>query len=145
MNYLLDTCIVSELVKPKPSVQVLSWLGSVEEDRLFLSVLTLGEIRKGIARLHEGEKRVSLERWVREDLRDRFADRLLTFDAEIAFAWGETAGRLEREGKRAPAVDGMIAATAKIHGLTVVTRNTPDLAAFEVPLLNPWETPLPKA
>ena len=137
MAYLLDTCLLSEVWKPSPNPGVLRWLGDSYEDELFLSVLSLGEITKGLERLPDGKKR---HRIVRDYsvLRSRFASRVLGVSDVVAERWGEVSAGAERAGRRLHVVDGLLAATALVHGLTVVTRNVDDFESTSVPLLDPW-------
>lgn len=139
MRYLLDTCLISELIRPKPDPGVIGWLGEREEERLFLSVLTLGELQKGISKLDPSPRRDKLQGWVEMDLSRRFQGRLLPVDAEVAVTWGHLQGESERRGERLPVVDSLLAATALAHNLIVVTRNTKDLAKCQVQIINPWE------
>lgn len=139
-GFLLDTNCVSELVRTKPHPRVVEWMESVEESLLYLSVLTLGEICKGLASLPHGKRRTRLEEWLEVELRARFADRLLPVDEEVALRWGLLAARANRQGKSLPVIDGLLAATALHHNLTLVTRNTGDFAIGQVPVLNPWES-----
>ena len=138
MSWLLDTCVICEPAQKKPSPQVLAWLDRQPEEELYLSVLTLGEIRKGIARLPAGPKRKRLERWLEQDLRERFTGRILEIDAEIADGWGRLQGQADNRGRPLPTLDSLLAATAMVKGLRLVTRNTPDFSATGVPLLDPW-------
>lgn len=138
MNYLLDTCLVSELAKPRADRGVLAWLKSVPEDRLHLSVLTLGELQKGIVKLKDRDRTRRLRQWLDAEVRTRFAGRILDLDEETLLAWGELAGNAENRGKPLPVVDGLLAATAIARHLTLVTRDTVDLAATGVATLNPW-------
>lgn len=138
MKYLLDTCVISELVRPKPATSVANWIREQQEDLLHFSVLTLGELRKGIDRLPEGRKRVRLENWLNRDLRLRFIGRWLPIDEEIAERWGLMNTRAIAQGRAMPVIDSLIAATALVHGMTVVTRNTDDMQPSGVLLLNPW-------
>lgn len=139
MSRLLDTCIICEPTRKQPSARVLAWLAEQPEESLYLSVLTLGEIRKGIARLPVGPKRKRLERWLEHDLRERFTGRILWVDAEIADLWGRLQAQAEARGQSLPTFDSLLAATALFHGLTLVTRNTADFSATGVELLDPWE------
>lgn len=134
--FLLDTCIISELVKTKPAARVVSWIESQRESDLYLSVITIGEIEEGVTALPDGEKRAQLLTWVRHTLPERFAGRLLAVDVPVAVAWGARRGTSKQT---LPVVDGLIAATAHVHGLTVATRNVADFRRFGVPLNNPWE------
>jgi hypothetical protein len=139
VSYLLDTCIISELVRRKPARRVVRWVEEADEEALYLSVLSVGEIEKGIAKLPATSRRRSvLRRWVERDLRVRFAERLLPISAEIALRWGDLSGTAEREGAPLPVIDALLAATALSHGLTVVTRNVEDIGRAGADVLNPW-------
>lgn len=139
MSWLLDTCVICEPAQKKPSARVLAWLDEQHEEMLHLSVLTLGEIRKGIARLPAGPKRKRLEHWLEHDLRERFTDRIIDVDAEAADLWGRLQAQAENKGHPLPTLDSLLAATALARGLVVVTRNTGDFEATGVELVNPWE------
>lgn len=134
--YLLDTCVISELVKLRPFSKVIQWTSSRSESDLFMSALTVGEIEGGIAALMAGPKKDALIAWVRRTLPERFSDRVLPIDLAVAAAWGEFQGRNKQT---LPIVDGLIAATARVHGLTVVTRNVTDFRRFDVPIFDPWK------
>jgi predicted nucleic acid-binding protein len=138
VSWLLDTCIVSELARRKPKLSVVSWIQEREEDGLFLSVITIGELEKGIARLSNSVRRVTLEQWVRRELADRFRDRLLVIDSGVAARWGAMVGVSEVRGQPLPVIDSLIAATSLQHDLTVVTRNTDDLERCGARCFNPW-------
>ena len=137
MRYLLDTCLLSEVWKARPNEGVVDWLSGSAEGDLFLSVLSLGEIKKGIGNLAEGKKRLSLVRDYAL-LRKRFAGRVLPVTDEVAERWGDLSAGAARAGRHLHVVDGLLAATALVSGLTVVTRNTGDFAMTRVPLLDPW-------
>jgi predicted nucleic acid-binding protein len=128
------------MVRVKPEPRVLEWMEAAEESLLHLSVLTLGEIRKGLAALPQGRRRTRLEAWLEVDLRDRFAGRILPVDAAVADRWGLLAAQAKRNGATLPIIDGLLAATALHYNLTMVSRNVRDLAAAQVTALNPWET-----
>ncbi len=138
MKYLLDTCVVSELVRPAPCENVITWIQSCKNTNFYLSVLTLGELNKGISRLADGRRRQHLQQWVDDDLTQRFGNRLFEIDADIAVIWGNLVASCERHGCPLSVIDGLLAATAIAHNLTVVTRNTADFQATGVPLFNPW-------
>jgi len=138
VNYLLDTCMISELARPAPDARVLEWIESAEESALYLSVLTIGELEKGIARLPSSARRRKIERWVRGDLPDRFAGRVLAVDTAVAEKWGQISGASEARGKPLPVIDALIAATGLVHGLVVATRNVSDLERCGARCLNPW-------
>ncbi len=138
MNYLLDTNVLSEVQRPKPEARVLAWLDQVDEDRTYLSVVSVGEIARGVAQLDEGKRKVALQLWLDTDLPGRFGSRLLPVNRETALIWGRLMGEAKRAGRGLPVMDGWIAATAVRHGLTLVTRNTSDFAGIAIELLNPW-------
>lgn len=138
MNYLLDTCVISELIKKEPEAQVVNWLAHVSENSLFLSVFTIGEIHKGITKLPESKKKVQLHEWVNFDLTNRFENRILDFDLKAAKVWGLIQGKTELAGKPMSLIDGLIAAIAIAYDMTLTTRNTKDMEASGVRLLNPW-------
>ena len=140
MTFLLDTCVISELVRPRPDEKVVRWVDSVDERHLFLSVLTVGELEKGIAKLPESQRKTELRAWLEHDLAERFADRILPVDAAVAIAWGRTLGEAERGGVKLPVIDALLAATAEVHGLTLVTRNVADFERCTAPVFNPWES-----
>ncbi|MGA8222447.1 MAG: type II toxin-antitoxin system VapC family toxin [Candidatus Acidiferrales bacterium] len=137
-GYLLDTNCISEVVRVNPEPRVLSWLEAAEETLLYLSVLTLGEIRKGVAGLTQGKRRAALETWLEIELHARFSGRILSIDTAIADRWGALAGGVEAEGAILSTIDGLLAATALHHNLTIVSRNVGDFAHTQVPVLNPW-------
>jgi predicted nucleic acid-binding protein len=139
MKFLLDTCLLSELVKPRPDPAVIAWVDQQDESRLFLSVLTLGELRKGVERLKDGGKRIRLGQWIDEALLPRFATRLLAIDSDVAEQWGRITAQANAKGFVLPVIDGLIAATGLVHGLTVVTRNVSDIQISGVSVFNPWE------
>ena len=139
MKYLLDTCLISELVKKEPNPAVIVWLDKQDERKLFLSVLNLGELRKGISKLPDGTKKNELQAWVDQDLVERFSGRILELNLDTSLRWGQFQGEAERLGEKLPVMDSLIAATAVAHGLVVVTRNTRDLERCGAPLFNPWE------
>ena len=138
MNYLLDTCVISELIKKNPDANIIMWISGVEETSLFLSVLTFGEIHKGIEKLPQGKKKDQLHKWVNSDLRERFKNRIIDFDLISATKWGEVQGKAELVGKPMSLIDGLISATGIAKDLIVVTRNFKDMKQSGVSLLNPW-------
>jgi toxin FitB len=139
-GFLLDTNCISELVRIQPQPRVMEWFEAVDEGLLYLSVLTLGEIRKGLASLPQSKRRTRLETWLEVELQARFVGRLLPIDAEIANRWGLLAAQSKSRGKPLAVIDGLLAATALHHNLTVVTRNSSDFREAQVPVLNPWES-----
>jgi len=138
-GYLLDTNCVSELVCPKPEPRVIEWVDAADEATLYLSVLTLGEIRKGVASLPPSKRRARLETWLEVDLKARFAGRIVPVVAAISDRWGSIAAEAKRKGKVLPVIDGLLAATALHHNLTVVSRNGSDFKPSQVRVLDPWE------
>jgi predicted nucleic acid-binding protein len=136
-GFLLDTNVISELVRPKAEPKVRAWVASTDESLLYLSVLTFGEIRKGIVALQNGSRRVELEAWLDGDLTLRFSNRILAIDQAVADRWGRLAAQAGAKSPL-PVIDGLIAATALHYNLTLVTRNTKDVAATGVPLFDPW-------
>jgi len=132
-GFLLDTNVISELTRPRPEPRVTQWLDSVDESLLFLSVLTLGEIRKGLRMLKVGQRRAHLEMWLNVELASRFAGRLLTIDAAVADHWGELAGDAQRQGTPLPVIDGLLAATAFHHHLTMVYAQRPRFCGSSYP------------
>jgi predicted nucleic acid-binding protein len=132
-------------MKPRPTPSVSAWVASTPEALLYLSVLTLGEIRKGIDLLpHDDPKRHTLQGWLEADLWTRFANRILSFDREVADRWGQVEARAKQQRLTLPTVDAQLAATALHHNLTFVTRNVADVAPINVAVMNPWETAPPR-
>jgi toxin FitB len=140
MNYLLDTCLISELAKSEPDKNVVNWVLHENEANLYVSVLTFGEIHKGIEKLPESKKKKQLQIWVETELKDRFQNRIIGIDMHISMAWGKIQCFAEKNGKPMPAIDALIAATGIVHDLTVVTRNVADMEQSTVKLLNPWSS-----
>lgn len=140
-GFLLDTNVPSELTRPKSDPNVEKWLNHADDEQLFLSVVSLGEIFKGLTVLPESKRRQDLQRWIDEALRPWFNDRLLPVTGRIAERWGILAGECQRKGRALTTADGLIAATAQEHGLTVVTRNVRDFADLGIGVLNPWTDP----
>jgi hypothetical protein len=138
VKFLLDTCVVSELVKPAPDAGLSAWMETADEAGLHLSVITVGEIRQGIAALSDTRRRRDLDRWLHKDLIERFAERVLPFGVSEAEQWGQLSGEARRGGSPVPVVDAMIAATALCNGLVLVTRNVQDFQRLSVRLENPW-------
>ena len=137
MRVLLDTNVVSEWVKLSPDPGVVGWLGTLDDDRAYISVVTLAELSKGIALLRPSRRRDALELRLRQDLIRRFAGRVLPVDQPVAEAWGLLIAVAQRRGAMIDAMDGFLAATADVHGLTLATRNQKDFARIDVNLLNP--------
>jgi toxin FitB len=140
MKYLLDTCVISELVKKEPDPSVIRWMEAGDESKMYLSVLTIGEITKGITKLPDGDRKNKLQSWVNNDLTQRFASRLLEIDAAISIAWGELLGEAEKRGEKLPVIDSLIVASANVYGLVIVTRNVKDMECCQVKVFNPWKS-----
>ncbi|MFL6313292.1 MAG: type II toxin-antitoxin system VapC family toxin [Terriglobales bacterium] len=141
MNFLLDTNVVSEWVKPRPDPGVVAWCASIDEDRTFISVVTLAELRYGIERLPIGRRRLRLEEWLEHELLIRFDGRILSIDAAIGDAWGKVVARADKNGQPANTMDAFLAATAELHQLTVVTRNIEDFRKLTNSVIDPWNNP----
>lgn len=139
MSFLLDTNVVSEWTKPQPNAGVVEWLAQVDEEEVFLSVVTFAELRHGIERLPVGARRRRLDEWLRSELPLRFEERIIGIDGAIADEWGRVVARREARGRPIHAMDALIAASAQVHDLTVVTRNTADFQGSVKSLLNPWK------
>lgn len=138
MQFLLDTNVLSEAARPEPDLGVARWLEERSALDLCISVLTLGEIRKGILPLADGSRRERLNHWLRADLTRQFTDRILPVDEAVSLAWGRLAAEGRRSGRRLPVIDGLLLATAGVHGLTLVTRNERDCSERGIGVLNPW-------
>jgi toxin FitB len=140
VNFLLDTNIISESVRPRPDSGVMRWLAEADEDTLYLSVLSLAEISHGVDKIPEGPRKRALEEWLRESLPERFESRLLPVDREVSLSWGALMIRAARKGITLSVVDGFFAATGFVFGLTLVTRNVRRFERLEIQLLNPWKS-----
>lgn len=141
MNYLLDTCVISELVKTQPNPHVVEWISSQDEENPYISVITIGEIQKGIAKLSDDrKKKAQLQNWLNKELRDRFKSRILEFTVETAYVWGQVLAACEKRGVTLPAIDSLIASQGILHKMTIVTRNVSDMEPSGALLFNPWRT-----
>ncbi len=138
MSWLIDTCCISELIKRKPNPNVVKWFSDMDEFSMYISVITFGELRKGIEKLPDSEKKDELNQWVKEDLSNRFKNRILDVSMKEVEEWGKVLAKAEKNGIPLPAIDALIAATAKAHDLTVVTRNKKDMNKAGIGLTNPW-------
>lgn len=137
-QYLLDTCVISEFVKPKPERKVVDWLNSINAESLYLSAVTIGEIQFGISQRPASNRRTKLEVWLNEALLGQFDDRVLALDTETFMPWGKLTAEQKRIGKSLAVMDSLIAATALQHKLVLVTRNVIDFNVRELSILNPW-------
>lgn len=138
MKYLADTCVLSELLRKSPDPSVVRW-AEENEPMIYLSVLTLGELQKGAAKLPDSKRKEKIQAWIDRDLAERFSERILSVDAEIAGLWGTMTGEAEQQGRKLPVIDSLIAATAVSRNLIVATRNLEDLSRCRVRVFNPWE------
>jgi toxin FitB len=138
VTFLLDTNVLSEWTKPRPNPGVVAWLAEVDEDRVYISVITLAELRHGIERMAAGSRRKRLDEWLQDELPLRFEDRVLPVDGAVADAWGKLVARSETAGRPIHAMDAFIAATAEVHDLALVTRNASDFEASLKAIVNPW-------
>ncbi len=137
-GYLVDTDVPSELTRERPDARVSTFLANAGQNRVFLSVLTIGEICKGIAELPASQKRTGLQNWLDAEVRSWFAGRILPVTEAIAERWGSLAAAAKQKGMTLAVVDGLIAATALHHDMTVVTRNVKDFAGLDAEVINPW-------
>jgi toxin FitB len=139
-GFLIDTNIPSELTRPKPDLRVSNWVEAQDNASLHLSVVSVGELRKGFALLPPSKRRLQLEEWFEQYLLPLFADRILPVTQSVSNRWGVLGAECQLRGTPLGTADGMIAATAIEHDLTIVTRNAKDFAGLGVVLLNPWDT-----
>lgn len=142
MNYILDTNVVSELVAQNPDHHVIQWVESVDPESLFLSVITIGEIKKGVEKLSSSKRKKNLIAWLEQDLLVRFREHILPIDTSVVMTWGRLLAELEKSGKPMPAIDSLLAATASDLGYTLVTRNITDFEDASINILNPWNPDL---
>lgn len=138
-RYLLDTSVVNEAMRKRPAPAPLAWLAAQADDDLFISAITLGELRRGALLLSDGRKRRTLLRWIDADIKRAYAERILAADADVMERWAQLQADCQNEGRTLPVLDSLLAATALAHGLTLATRNVADFEGAGVPLLNPWE------
>ena len=139
MKYLLDTCVISELVVKHPNPKVIVFIDSLDSDDVFLSVIMIGEIAKGVEKLPKSKRKLELHSWLKENLLVRFDGRIIPLDTEVLMEWGILIARLESTGITLPAIDSLIAATTLTHKLTLVTRNVDDFSGTGIEIVNPWE------
>lgn len=138
MNFLIDTCLISEFKGPQPEPKVIRWLSDQIEESLYLSVITIGEIQRGISLFADSRKKTELEHWL-HSLIIRYNGRILGLDSEELIFWGDMVATLEKRGRVLPLMDSLIAATALSHDLTLVTRNETDFEGTGVRVLNIWK------
>jgi len=140
MKYLLDTCVISELVAKQVNPKVVEFVDSLDSDDIYLSVITIGEIAKGIEKLPKSKRKQELQSWLTEDLLVRFDEKIVPLDTDVLLEWGLLAARLESKGKILPAMDSLIAATVLTHKFAFVTRNVDDFNGADLEIINPWES-----
>ena len=139
MKYLLDTCVISELVAKEVNPRVVEFVDSLDSDDVYLSVITIGEIAKGIEKLPKSKRKQELHIWLTEDLLVRFDEKIVPLDTNVLLEWGFLAARLESKGKILPAMDSLIAATVLTHKFALVTRNVEDFNSANIEIINPWK------
>jgi toxin FitB len=139
MRYLLDTCAISELVAKRPDQRIIDWIDGIDPEAVHLSVITIGEIRKGIEKLPDSKRKSALQEWLVEELFVRFSDRILPIDLDVILVWGRMIGRLELSGQKMAAMDSLIAAIALSGNLHLVTRNEDDSKHAGIQIMNPWK------
>lgn len=139
MNYLLDTCVLSEFTRRQPDKGVVEWLDSIEEDKLFISAITIGEIQRGIERMPDSHRKIELLVWMNNGLLQRFNGRMIAIDAPTMLLWGSLMARLEAAGQPMGVMDSLIVSSALQNNLVVATRNVADFKTTGVQVINPWE------
>lgn len=139
MKALLDTCVISELVSKKPNPKVVEFVDSLDPEDVYLSVITIGEIVKGIEKLPKSRRKTDLHNWLNDDLLIRFEGNILALDTDVLIEWGVLTARLESAGKTMPAIDSLIAATVLAKKITLITRNVSDFEETDVEIVNPWK------
>ena len=138
MNYLFDTNVLSELTAKNPDANVVTWVENIDQENIFLSVVAIGELKKGIEKLPGSRKKKDLISWLENDLLIRFGERIIPLDLPVMLVWGTMVAELEKAGTPLPAIDSLLAASASQRGLTLVTRNTKDFEPAGIPFINPW-------
>lgn len=139
MKYLLDTCVISEFTRRIPEDKVIQWIEGIDEDQLFLSVITIGEIQRGIERLPDSRRKIEMQAWVNNQLIQRFNNRVISLDTQTMLIWGSLTARMESAGVPLPLIDSLIIATALQHTMVIVTRNISDFGNRGVQIINPWQ------
>jgi toxin FitB len=139
VNYLIDTCVISELVKDSPDANVLEYINNLIDSDVMISVITIGELKNGISNLAKGKRRSKLEKWLNEEMLVRFDGRILNIDTDIMLVWGELVSTLSSVGRPMPIMDSLLAAQCKRYELKLITRNTKDFDNTGIKLINPWQ------
>ncbi len=139
LQYLLDTCVISEFVKPQPEPKVIDWLNRTDPEQVFLSAVTIGEIQFGINNRPPSNRRTELEIWLNESLFHQFANRILPLDSDVFLIWGQMTAQQRQQGTPMAVMDSLIAAVALRHRIILVTRNVSDFSTTGLSLLNPWQ------
>jgi toxin FitB len=140
MKYVLDTNVISEAINKQPNPQVMNWLRGMDAQELYLSVVTIGEIKKGVEKLPESHRKETIKDWFEHELLLKFDGQILGLDLPVILVWGELVGSLEQKGRKLPALDSLIAATVKYYGYTLVTRNEKDFEGIDITILNPFKS-----
>lgn len=138
MKYLLDSCVISELISKQPSPNVIKCVDSLDQEDTYLSVITIGEIAKGIEKLPKSKRKQELQTWLEEDLLIRFEGNIVALDTRVLIRWGELSAKLEGIGITLSAMDSLIAATVLTHQMVLITRNENDFKHTGVEIINPW-------
>jgi len=139
MKYLLDTCVISELIAKQPNPKVVEFVDSLDLDDVYLSVITIGEIAKGVEKLAKSKRKQELLDWLQNDLLVRFDGNIISLNTEVLLEWGTLTARLETSGTTLPAMDALIAAACHSYSFTLVTRNVGDFSATGIEIVNPWK------
>jgi toxin FitB len=139
MNYLLDTCVLSEFTRRQQNEKVVRWLEQADEEKLYISAITIGEIQRGIERMSPSQRKSDLQRWLNDGLIARFGVRTLPLDAQTMILWGSLTARMENSGQPIPVMDSLIVASALQHDLIIVTRNVSDFLPAGVQVIDPWQ------
>lgn len=139
MNYLLDTCVISEALNKQPNPKALEFVDNLDPEEVYLSAITIGELYKGIARLPASRRKNELQAWFEDELLVRYEGKILSLDADVLMTWGGLVAKLEADGCVMPAMDSLIAAIVLTHDMTLVTRNVSDFENSGVKIANPWE------
>jgi toxin FitB len=140
MKYILDTNVISEAINKQPNQQVMNWLREVDSQELYLSIVTVGEIKKGVEKLPGSRRKETIKEWFENELLFKFDGRILGLDLPIILVWGELVGELEQKGRKLPALDSLIAATVQYYGYTLVTRNEKDFNGIDINIFNPFKS-----